>query len=102
METRKVPIILITLALLLLPIKSLAETDAEESWLPTLQTDTPEEGFELAVTLARKGVTTTQSNPEVLHRERAKYSEEGEDLMMASQVIALHFQTIAAANDYWR
>lgn len=38
---------------------------------------------------------------EVLFRERAKYSQNGEALMHASEVIAVHFQTVAAANDYW-
>jgi len=28
-------------------------------WLTTLQTETPQEGFELAITLARKGVAYT-------------------------------------------
>lgn len=76
--------------------------DKAESWLPSLITETPQQGFELAVKLARKGVTSTQSNKEVLFRERDKYSNNAEDLMMASQVIALHYQTIAAANNYWR
>lgn len=76
--------------------------DKAQPWLPSLITETPQEGFELAVKLARKGVTTTQSNKEVLFRERDKYSNDADNLMMASQVIALHYQTIAAANNYWR
>lgn len=31
-------------------------------WLPTLKTDTPEEGYNLAVTLARKAIIMTQPN----------------------------------------
>ncbi len=27
-----------------------------DTWLPTLITDTPQQGFELAITLSRKGV----------------------------------------------
>lgn len=73
-----------------------------EPWLPSLITETPQEGFELAIKLARKGVTSTQPNKEVLFRERDKYSNNAEDLMIASQVIALHYQTIATANNYWR
>src|SRR5690554_1136551 len=76
--------------------------DKQQPWLPSLITETPQQGFELAVKLARKGVTSTQSNKEVLFRERDKYSNDAEHLMMASQVIALHYQTIAAANNYWR
>lgn len=32
--------------------------DAESSWLPTLITETPELGFDLAISMARKAVTT--------------------------------------------
>ena len=36
-----------------------------ESWLPSLITETPEEGYELAVVLARKAVGMTQPDAEV-------------------------------------
>ena len=35
------------------------EHDMSEQWLPTLITETPQAGFELAVTLSRRGVKTT-------------------------------------------
>ncbi len=73
-----------------------------DTWLPTLITATPQEGFELAITLSRRGVKYTQPDPEVLHKLRPVYSNDAEALTAASQVIALNFQTIAAANDYWR
>lgn len=34
-------------------------------WLPTLKTDSPQGGYDLAVTLARKAVGMTQSDGEV-------------------------------------
>ena len=37
-----------------------------EQWLTTLITYTPQEGFELAITLSRRGVRYTQPDPEVL------------------------------------
>ena len=46
--------------------------------------------------------TDSQPNKEVLFRERGKYAENGEALIQASHVVAVHFQTIAAANDYWK
>lgn len=73
-----------------------------EQWLTTLITDTPQQGFELAITLSRRGVRYTQPDPEVLHRLRPEYAEDASELTAASQVIAINFQTIAAANDYWR
>lgn len=73
-----------------------------DTWLTTLITDTPQEGFELAITLSRRGVKYTQPNAEVLHKLRPEYSNNADSLIAASQVVAVNFQTIAAANDYWR
>ncbi|MCJ8499036.1 hexameric tyrosine-coordinated heme protein [Desulfatitalea alkaliphila] len=63
---------------------------------------TPEEGFHLAIVLARKGVTETQPDKTVLKKLRPAYAHDPDSLIAASQVIAIHFQTIAAANNYWR
>lgn len=71
-------------------------------WLVSLKTETPEKGFELAITLARKGVAYTQPSEGIRKRLRPKYARDADSLMMASQVIAIHFQTVAAANGYWR
>ena len=71
-------------------------------WLPTLITDTPQAGFELAVTLSRRGVKTTQPDVEVLKQLRPVYANDADSLTAASQVIATNFQTIAVANNYWR
>ena len=71
-------------------------------WLPTLITDTPQAGFELAVTLSRRGVKTTHPDPEVRKKLRPEYANDAAGLTAASQVIAINFQTIAAANNYWR
>lgn len=71
-------------------------------WLTTLQTETPQEGFELAITLARKGVAYTQTSAEMRDKLRPQYAENPDSLTMASQVIAIHYQTIAAANNYWK
>lgn len=71
-------------------------------WLTSLKTDTPQQGFELAITLARKGVGYTQPSAEVRDKLRPEYAENPDSLTMASQVVAIHFQTVAAANDYWK
>ncbi len=73
-----------------------------ETWLPSLITNTPEEGYNLAVTLARKAVGMIQPDPEVKKRLRPIYSENADSLTFASQVVAIHFQTVAAANNYWK
>lgn len=74
--------------------------DSEQPGL-SLITANADEGFALAVKLARRGVSTTQTNREVLFEGRAVYSVDPDSLIAASQVIAIHFQTIAAANQYW-
>lgn len=98
------------LSLIALPLGAAAQQDADPAadsgadaqWLPSLITDTPEEGFELAVTMARRGVSRTQPDTDVLRALRQDYANDADSLTAASQVIAVHFQTIAAANDYWR
>ncbi len=73
-----------------------------DTWLETLTTATPQEGFELAIKLARMGVKYTQPSDEVRQRLRPEYAENADSLTAASQVVAINFQTVAAANGYWR
>lgn len=68
----------------------------------SLITETPEEGFQLAVSLARKSVTTIQKDKKILFEQREIYAKDAEFLIAASNVIATYFQTVSAANDYWR
>jgi len=67
----------------------------------SLITETPEEGFQVAIKLARKGVTETQSDREILFALREVYANDPDALIASSHVIAIHFQTVAAANNYW-
>ncbi|TXJ06502.1 MAG: peroxidase [Aeromicrobium sp.] len=73
-----------------------------DQWLTSLITETPQDGFALAVTLSRRGVKTTQPDVDVLKKLRPVYAEDADSLTAASQVIAINFQTVAAANNYWR
>ncbi len=73
-----------------------------DPWLTTLITATPQEGFELAITLSRRGVRYTQPDTEVLKKLRPEYAQSADALTAASQVVAINFQTVAAANNYWR
>jgi hypothetical protein len=81
---------------------SAQEAEPEPSWLPSLITETPEEGFDLAIVMARRGVTTTQTDRTILHALRPAYSHDPDSLIEVSGVVAAYFATIAAANDYWR
>jgi len=71
-------------------------------WLPTLKTATPQEGYELALTLARKAVGLTQPDPAMREKLRPVYAEDADALIASSQVVATHFATVAAANGYWK
>jgi hypothetical protein len=68
----------------------------------TLITTTPEEGRALALTLARHTIHNLQPDLDVLKAGRPKYSTSPDSLIAAGQVVAIEFQTIAAANNYWR
>jgi hypothetical protein len=71
-------------------------------WLPTLQTATPQEGHELAMKLSRMAVKLTQPADHVRRELRKVYERDADALIASSHVVAVHFATIAAANDYWR
>lgn len=72
-----------------------------DTWLTTLITPGPQSGFELAIKLARMGVKYTQPDVEKLKEGRKQYGGDAGFLIAASQVISLHFQTVAKANGYW-
>ena len=72
------------------------------SWLPSLITSTPEEGFDLAIKLSRMAVKKTQPNDDVRNKLRPEYANSADSLTQVSAVVATNFQTIAQANGYWR
>ncbi|WJS87488.1 hexameric tyrosine-coordinated heme protein (plasmid) [Paracoccus sp. TOH] len=88
------------------PTGGLAQTAATpapaETWLPTLQVDTPQQGFDLAIVMARRAVKTTQPDVAVLKAQRPHYAGDAARLIDVSGVAAAWFATIAAANGYWR
>jgi hypothetical protein len=77
-------------------------TTMSDPWLPSLITETPQAGFELAIKLSRMGVKMTQPSDEIRKKLRVIYEDDADSLIAASQVIAINYQTVAAANNYWR
>ncbi len=73
-----------------------------DTWLSTLKTATPQEGYELAIKLSRMGVKYTQPSDEVRKKLRDDYANNADSLTAVSQVVAINFQTVAAANNYWK
>lgn len=78
--------------------------DAELILVPggTLITPTAEEGRALAIMMARHSIHNIQPDLDVLTAGRPTYSTNPDSLIAVSQVIAIEFQTIAAANSHWR
>ncbi|MFB6349233.1 hexameric tyrosine-coordinated heme protein [Moraxella marmotae] len=73
-----------------------------EQWLTSLITQTPQEGYELAIKLSRMGIKYTQPDAEIRSKLRPVYENNADSLTLASQVVAINFQTVAAANNYWK
>ena len=73
-----------------------------EVWLQSLITATPQEGRALAIMMARKTIGAIQTDPEKRKQLRPDYAEDTVQLINSAQVVAIEFQTIAQANNYWR
>lgn len=71
-------------------------------WLKSLKTGTPQEGFELAIKLSQQAVVYTQPSEDIRKKLRPRYSRNADSLIAVSQVVAINFQTVAAANNYWK
>ena len=67
----------------------------------TLITATPEEGRQLAVTMARLIIKLTQPDADKRTELRAVYVNDPGMLIALSQIVATEFATVAAANNYW-
>lgn len=74
----------------------------DEIWLKSLITKTPQEGRELAITMARKTIGAIQSDPEIKKKLREKYATDSAQLIASAEVVAIEFRTVAEANNYWR
>lgn len=75
---------------------------ANDVWLESLITKTPQEGRELAILMARKTIGAIQSDPEVKKKLREKYANDSAQLIASAEVVAIEFRTVAEANNYWR
>ncbi len=76
--------------------------ESKENYLPSLITETAFEGRQLAIKLARKSIGEIQRDPELRKNLRNDYAIDSAQLIASAHVIAVEFQTIAMANDYWK
>ena len=79
-------------------------TPSEITLIPnnSLLTETPEEGRQLAVKMARLIIKLTQPDEEKRKQLRDVYGNDAMMLIAVGQTVATEFATIAAANNYWR
>jgi hypothetical protein len=68
----------------------------------SLLTDTPEEGRQLAINMARLIIKATQPDEQKRHQLRDVYAQDALMLIAIGQTVATEFATSAAANHYWR
>lgn len=76
--------------------------EQKEIWLKSLITATPQEGRELAINMARKSIAAIQTDPEIRKKLRDDYASDTKQLIDSANVIAIEFQTVAQANNYWK
>ncbi|MCC6383664.1 MAG: hexameric tyrosine-coordinated heme protein [Bacteroidia bacterium] len=76
--------------------------EQKEIWLESLITSTPQEGRELAIKMARKTIAAIQTDSEVRKKLRNEYANDTTQLIASAHVVAVEFQTIAQANNYWK
>lgn len=69
---------------------------------PALSPTIPKTGFVLAMKLSRMAVKLTQPDGAIREDLRPKYEADADALIAVSGVVATHFATIAAANNYWK
>ena len=70
--------------------------------VPSMMTNSAAEGRELAILIARKTVASIQPDAKIREELRSSYDSDPELLMKASHIVAIEFQTIAAANNFWK
>ncbi|MCK9514901.1 MAG: hexameric tyrosine-coordinated heme protein [Ottowia sp.] len=87
-------------SVLLLGISPVAQ--AADDYMPSLITETPLEGRQLAITIVRKTIGTIQQDGDVKKAVREKYADDPELLMQAAGLVTQEFRVIAEANNYWR
>lgn len=63
---------------------------------PSLMTRTPMEGRELAIKLSRRSLTAIRTDSRTQEKFRSDHATD------TAQLIAVEFQIIAAANNYWK
>lgn len=68
----------------------------------SLVTETPEEGRQLAVKMARLIIKLIQPDDEKRKQLREVYGNDAMMLIAVGHVVAIEFATIAAANNYWQ
>ena len=73
-----------------------------DTWLSTLITPYAQSGYDLAIKLSRMAVKMTQPDADIREKIRPAYAGNAANLLAISHIVAVNFQTVSAANGYWR
>ena len=73
-----------------------------DTWFSTLIAPDAQSGYDLAIKLSRMAVQMTQSDADIREKLRPAYAGNAANLLAISHIIAVNFQTVSAANGYWR
>lgn len=73
-----------------------------DNFTSSLETETAKQGLDLAARISWEIVKIAQPSQEIRDRLLAIYEDDAESILTACQIIAVNFQTIAAANGYWK
>ena len=73
-----------------------------DTWFSTLIAPDAQNGYDLAIKLSRMAVQMTQSDADIREKLRPAYAGNAANLLAISHIIAVNFQTVSAANGYWR
>ena len=65
-----------------------------ETWLPSLITATPQEGYDLAILMSRVAVKKTQPDAAVRDKLRTVYESDADALIAVSAVVASIFKRL--------
>ncbi|MBB3543048.1 MULTISPECIES: hexameric tyrosine-coordinated heme protein [unclassified Rhizobium] len=72
-----------------------------QDFTSSLETETPRQGLDLAARISWEIVKMVQPSNQIRDRLLAIYEDDAESILTACQIVAVNFQTIAAANGYW-
>src|SRR5699024_12818414 len=70
--------------------------------ISSLITETPEDGYQLAVQLSRKAISTMMPDLEIRKKMYQDYIGDARNITHESEVVAIHLHTLSQSIDYMK